>query len=420
MNLSRFPGFRPALRAARRVTVRLAVVGLVTSLPTLAAAQAAPSPAPPVDTLRRPLDFTSKGLVFSGSDGFSYFALRFRIQQWAAVSRDDGADGLSGSQFAIRRARLRFESVVWDPRFKVNVQLSFSRGDLDYENAEFPNVLRDATVSFQATPHLVLMGGQTKLPGNRQRVVSSGEQQFTDRSIVNGAFTIDRDMGLWATYSRTAAGAPVILSAAITSGEGRSVQTGNPGLSYTGRVEVHPLGAFTAGGDNYEGDLAREPAPKLALGLTLNHNEQAERAGGQLGKFLYEPRDQQVLLADALLKFRGFAAAVEHGHRWARDPITTDGVSTRAILAGSGTTAQASYLFPNDVEIGARWSTVDPQAAVRTVFERQRETSVVLTRYIRRHRVKLQLEGIRDDFRDGISGATRGGWTLRSSFEFGI
>ncbi|MBA3853754.1 MAG: porin [Gemmatimonas sp.] len=396
-------------------TFRSAVL-LLCALPALATAQTAA----PRDSARRPLDFTSKGLVFSGSDGFSYLALRFRIQQWAVFSKDDGADGLSSATMAIRRARFRFESVAWDPRFKVNVQLSFSRGDMDFENSGFPNVLRDATVSFQATPNLVIMGGQTKLPGNRQRVISSGEQQFPDRSIVNGAFTIDRDMGLWATYTRGRRTRPVILSAAVTSGEGGAIQTGNPGLSYTGRVELQPLGAFTGGGDNFEGDLVREPAPRLALGVTLNHNEQGERAGGQLGRFLYEPRDMDVLLADLLFKYRGFATAVEFGQRRAADPVTTSGALTRTILTGSGTNVQASYYFPRGFEIGARWSTVDPHRDVRGAFERQRQHSLVLTRYFQGHRVKWQNEAIRDEFRNGVTGATRGGWTARSSFEFGI
>lgn len=404
---------RPTLRAFRPFVFGAALLGV--ALPVVAAAQAAP-----VDSTRRPVDFTSKGLVFTGRDGFSYFALRFRIQQWAVFSSEDGDRGIGSSQMAIRRARLRFESVVWDPRLKVNVQLSFSRGDLDFENSEFPNVLRDASVSWQATPQLVLIGGQTKLPGNRQRVISSGEQQFPDRSIVNGAFTTDRDMGLWAIYTRGRQTRPLILSAAITSGEGRAIQTGNAGLSYTGRVEVQPLGAFTDGGDNFEGDLAREAAPHLALGVTLNHNEQAERTGGQLGAFLFDPRDQDVLLADVLFKFRGFSTSAEYGQRRAADPITTDGVTTKAVFTGSGTNVQAAYLFPSHWEVGARWSTVDPHGDVRAEFERQRQRSLVVTRYIRRHRVKWQAEGIRDDFRDGVSGATRGRWTFRSSFEFGI
>jgi hypothetical protein len=43
--------------------------------------------------------------------------------------------------------------------------------------------------------------GQTKLPGNNQRVVSSGSE-FTDRTINNSRFNIDRDFGLFLLFSR--------------------------------------------------------------------------------------------------------------------------------------------------------------------------------------------------------------------------
>jgi hypothetical protein len=43
--------------------------------------------------------------------------------------------------------------------------------------------------------------GQTKLPGNNQRVVSSGSLEFTDRTINNSRFNIDRDFGLFLDYS---------------------------------------------------------------------------------------------------------------------------------------------------------------------------------------------------------------------------
>lgn len=406
-------GFRRAPRALRPLSLLAALLGI--SLPVVASAQVARP-----DSTPRPVEFNSRGLVFNGSDGFSYFALRFRVQQWAAFATEDGQDGIAHSQLFIRRSRVRFQARVWDPRFTADVQLSFARGDLDFENSGIPNILRDAVVRWQATPRLELMGGQTKLPGNRQRVMSSGEQQFPDRSIVNGTFTLDRDMGVWAEYATGTEGFPVVLKGALTSGEGRAVNTGNAGIAYTGRVELLPLGAFLNGGDQFEGDLSREPEPRVAIGVTLSHNEQGERTGGQLGQYLFAPRDMDVAHADVLLKYRGFSFSTELMRRRAKDPITTDGLETRAVRVGSGVTAQAAYLFTNNVEVGARWSKVDPHRDIWAEMEAQRQVSGVLTRYIQGHRVKMHLEVLRDDFRDNLTGVTRGGWTARTSFEFGI
>lgn len=384
---------------------------------SLASAQAAGVPR---DSARPAVQFTDKGLVFNSADGFSYFALRFRVQNFAVLSTVDDQPSIAGSQFAIRRARLRFESVVWDPRLKVNVQLSFSRGDMDFENSGFPNVLRDAAVTWQATPRLSLMVGQTKLPGNRQRVVSSGELQFPDRSIVNSAFTLDRDAGVWVGYQALGAQLPFHLRAAITGGEGRNAAAGDAGLAYTGRVEVYPLGAFTGGGDYFEGDLLRETSPKLAVGVVFSHNEQARRTHGQLGKLLGEPRDMEIGIVDLLFKYRGFAASAELARRTSRDPITTLGTETRYVLSGDGVNVQASYLTRANIEPAVRYSVVNPHRDLAGVAERQRQMSFGLTRYLKGHRVKLQGELLRDDFRDAVTFATRGGWSLRTSLEVGI
>ncbi len=257
----------------------LCLLLLVLGVTRLGHAQAA------TDAVHRPaLEVGERGILVRGTDPFSYVAFRFRVQQLASATTESDDDlSIAATNFAVRRMRLRIESVLVDPRLRVNIQLSFSRGDQDFEASNFPNVLRDAYVTWQATPHLALVGGQGKLPGNRQRVNSSSELQFADRSIVNGAFTIDRDVGLFAHYSRMDAPLPFILRGAITSGEGRNPSPGSDGLAYTGRMELLPFGAFSGGGDYIEGDLRREPTPKLSIALGLSHNDRAIRTGGSSG-----------------------------------------------------------------------------------------------------------------------------------------
>ncbi len=376
------------------------------------------------DPTRRPtVEVGEKGILVRGTDPFAYVAFRFRIQQLAsATSESDDDLSIAATHFAVRRMRLRIESVLVDPRLKVNIQLSFSRGDQDFEASNFPNVLRDAYVTWQATPHLALVGGQGKLPGNRQRVNSSGELQFADRSIVNAAFTIDRDVGLFAHYTRMDAPLPFILRGAITSGEGRNPSPGSDGLAYTGRMELLPFGAFTGGGDYVEGDLRREPTPKLSVALGLSHNDRAIRTGGQLGRPLFAPRSMTTYLADVLFKYRGFAASAEVARRDAPDPITTDGSVTRYVLTGDGVTGQVSYLLRDGIEPALRVSMVSPKAelAGRAGADRQRQVGLGLTRYLNAHRVKWQGELLHDDYRNALTRATRGAWTLRSSIEVGI
>ncbi len=383
---------------------------------TPGAPSAAAAPKPTVE-------YGDRGVVFNAADGFSYLILRFRVQQLAQLTTvsDDDLD-IASANLAVRRMRLRLESVMWDPRLKVNVQLSFTRGDQDFEASNFPNVLRDAYVTFQATKRLALIGGQGKLPGNRQRVNSSSELQFADRSIVNGAFTIDRDVGLFANYVNMDAALPYVLRGAITSGEGRNPAVGSNGLAYTGRVELLPFGAFTGGGDYFEGDLRREPKPKLSVAFGMQHNDRAVRTGGQLGRPLLAPRSMNTYIADALYKHRGFAISAEVARRTAPDPITSDGTTTRFVLTGDGVTAQTSYLLKNNLEPALRFSIVTPNGEIAglTGADRQRQVGLGFTRYLKGHKVKVQGELLHDDFRNQATGVRRGSWALRSSMEVGI
>lgn len=79
------------------------------------------------------------------------------------------------------------------------VQLNGSNDDmestrnLDLDN---PGILRDAVLQWTFMPGTTLWFGQAKLPDNRERVVSSANQEFVDRSNLNRVFTIDRDIGI--------------------------------------------------------------------------------------------------------------------------------------------------------------------------------------------------------------------------------
>lgn len=86
----------------------------------------------------------------------------------------------------IRRLRLRFDGYVGDPKFLYAIQLSFSPGDVgEIHDGENINIIRDAVVFYRPNKRWNISFGQTKLPGNRQRVNSSGALQLTDRSINN-------------------------------------------------------------------------------------------------------------------------------------------------------------------------------------------------------------------------------------------
>jgi phosphate-selective porin OprO and OprP len=378
--------------------------------------------------------FFKKGKGFGMVTADSSFSLnfQFRMQNRATyVSKTEDDFDPESFEFRVRRLRFKFEGFVYDPKLTYYIQLSVSRGDMDWRVTDnsvinsSPNIVRDAIIYYSPTKRVRFGFGQTKLPGNRQRVVSSGDQQFVDRSLVNATFNIDRDFGFFAQY----AGDYFNLKGALTSGEGRnalpeSKSPSNKGLAYTGRIELLPLGKFTGNNDYIEGDLEREPSPKISIAATYSFNDQAVRAAGQLGNDLYQPRSISNFSADVLLKYNGWAFYNEYMKRDADNPITissTDPTKTRHIFTGDGFLTQLSYLFTNNFEVAGRLSRISPSRGIQDVEKQIQQVEVGVTKYLVGHRLKIQgniLHQTRNDLEtDSYSG---GLWSALFQIELGI
>lgn len=366
---------------------------------------------------------TSRGIVFSSPDASTRLTLRARMQnlvEIATVSTDDLA--AKSIFMAPRRVRLRLDGSVYDPRLTIKLQLSFSRRDQDFDDTQAANVVRDAIAYWRFNPSFQVGFGQTKLPGNRQRVVSSGDLQFAERSIVNNRFTFDRDQGVFARVDRQLGRARMNVQYAVSLGEGRNQPTQSPGLANTARVELLPLGAFTDGGDYFEGDILREPSPKLSFGASYGTNSRAVRTGGQLGTALWAPRSFETVYVDGLFKYRGFAAYAEFASRSADDPITTrQGSANRYIYTGTGRLLQASY-FLHSWEPAVRYAQTSPDRAIEGQIGAvvQEHKSIGITRYFNRHRVRLQGEITHNATRDPLSGLRASNYLFRLNSEVGF
>lgn len=340
------------------------------------------------------------GLGFSTPDSSYSVNIRFRIQNRFLMNTASGEDLQPASWEArVRRCRLGLTGHVINAKWTYYMQLSFSRGDMDWSDVDAslqntsPNVVRDAMIFYRPMKNLQLGFGQGKLPGNRQRVISSGAQQFYDRSIVNVNFTLDRDFGFFVNYTADLGHNVLLLAkAAITSGEGRNSVISNQGLAYTGRLELLPLGAFTDGGDYFEGDVAREPKPKFSIAGGYQLNDLAVRSGGQLGRDLMTTKSFNVYLADMVFKYRGVALSSEYIRRDTDgSPVMTgsDG-RTRNIITGDGINTQLSYCFKNRFEIALRHSLVSPHRDLLTRVRQNEQYGLGVSKYLNRHKVKVQ------------------------------
>jgi hypothetical protein len=340
-----------------------------------------------------------KGLQVMSKDSTFYINFRFRMQNKLGYYSKSATDlGVDRWEARVRRLRLRFDGYLLTPKLDYSIQLSFTRGDQDFENSGVANIVRDAIIYYRPTPKLHFGFGLNKLPGNRQRVNSSGQLQFAERSIVNSALTIDRDFGIKVYYYGDFGGKfHYNLKGAITTGEGRSANFTNDGLAYTGRVEILPLGKFLANGDYSEGDLEREPTPKLSIAGGYCFNHKALRTGGQLGQFLYAERSMGTLITDVLFKYKGWAYAAEYLRRTASNPFTmNDEGDMRYVFVGQGTNHQVSYVFPKMYELAFRYSWLQPDKKIASVATTQEMVELGATKYLRKHRIKLQISAFYD------------------------
>jgi phosphate-selective porin OprO/OprP len=353
-------------------------------------------------------NFTN-GIGFASPDSAYSLNIRFRMQN-RALMNTKSADDLHPSSYEarVRRCRLVFTGHVVDPRLSYYLQLSFSRGDMDWtvedetsQNVS-PNVVRDAVIYYKATKNWQIGLGQTKLPGNRQRVNSSGALQFYDRSLVNANFTTDRDFGLFSIYKiQSPGGFTTLVKTTISSGEGRNSNRSNFGLAYTGRIEFLPLGVFTGGGDYFEGDVNREEKPKLSIGGAYMLNDLAVRTGGQLGDDLGGQRSFSLYIADLMFKYRGFCIASEYIRRDANNPyvVGKDNVK-RLITTGDGINNQISYCFKSRWEIALRQTLISPHRDVLADFNQAEQYGAGITKYLNHHKVKAQFNILYNRERD--------------------
>ena len=245
-----------------------------------------------------------------------------------------------------------------------------------------------------------LWAGQTKLPGNVERVVSSANMQLIDRSLLNSRFNIDRDLGIQLRH-KTDLGNSFLMreKLSVSQGEGRNVSEGNQGgLQYTARLEFLPFAEFKSKGDYSQSDLKREEKPKLMMGFTYNFNQNAVKERSGLGDYMFRSdgslyeTDQTTLFADTMFKYNGFSFMGEYAKRTAENPIATDidGITPtgNVVLTGNALNLQAGYLFKSNYEIAARFTGTNYESITNRDPERQYTLGV--NKFIVGHKLKVQ------------------------------
>lgn len=365
-----------------------------------------------------------KGIGITSPDSIFNLNIRFRLQN--RITYYNNEDENESYEGQIRRLRLRFDGYVGNPKFLYAIQLSFAPGDVgELKDGENINIIRDAVVMYRPNKKWNISFGQTKLPGNRQRVNSSGALQLSDRSINNSKFTIDRDFGIQIHQMNEYKDKfSYNLKAAASTGEGRNI-TGNAdtGLAFTGKVEVLPFGSFKKDGTYFEGDILRETKPKLMVSAAFQQNNRAMRTQGQLGNDLYEERTMKSVLADMMFKYNGWAAMMSYMSRaTTKNPVTysSDLSNFNYVFTGNGFDYQLSYAFKNKYEFIGRYSIQSPNKAIQLYAPKIKQYTLGVTKYIWEHSFKLQAEVSYDNLLNNTTHNTKDNVYVRFQVEMGI
>lgn len=364
-----------------------------------------------------------KGLGLTSPDSIFQLNIRFRMQNRATFNHfEDGEESIDAQ---VRRLRLRFDGYVGSPDFMYSIQLSFAPEDVgELEEGKNINIIRDAVIVYKPTDHWDFSFGQTKLPGNRQRLNSSGALQLTDRSINNSRFNIDRDFGIQVHNTNEFEDKlSYNFRGAVSLGDGRNwTDNEDTGIALTGKAEIYPFGAFKKTGAYFEGDLMRETKPKLMLSGAFHQNNQAKRERGQTGNELFEQRTMRSTFADMIFKYDGWALMSSYMNRTAKNPITVnpeDENDVRYVFVGQGVDIQGSYLFRNNYEIIGRYSNQWVDKEIRAFEPNTQQFSLGLTKYIWEHAFKLQAEATYE-MKDYFLVKNTNNWYIRFQVEIGI
>ncbi|GAB4202779.1 MAG: porin [Sandaracinaceae bacterium] len=379
-----------------------AVTEAVTETETQAATEAEPELEPEPEAETETEDPTppvsaewGRGLTFHSDDDLFSLQIRGRLQAQAFVESAVSTSDPASVDFMIRRARLTFRGHFLDPSIEYYVQLGLAPRDME---PDLLIPLRDAQIAWTGLRDLSIRAGVMKVPFSRERVISSGNLQLVDRSIVNAELSLDRDNGIQ-LYSNDLFGLGGYLGyqLGVFGGDGRLRANNDLGLLYVARVQVQPFGRFDD--QLSEADLTRSGQPRLSIGLGFAYNEDTNRRRRtttdfyQAARFSYFHGE-----ADLIFKIAGFSLQSEFLLRQVDGPAqvttTIDGMDVTETAGNSvGWFAQAGYLFDfAPVEIAARFADVYPIGAV-TANHAAREITVGLNWYPMGHDLKLQLDG---------------------------
>jgi hypothetical protein len=234
--------------------------------------------------------------------------------------------------FRVRRAKTKFEGNIFEKEFKYLVLLSWANGG--------DNIVEEAYFTWAKYQEINVSGGQNKVPFEYQFNVSSGKQQFVDRSVVSNTFNQGWGKGIWVNGQIGKDTPWVKYWFGIYNGKlraqndfrnqdlaisadafGTGVGAVDADLMPALRVETHPLGNVA---DDMTDFRTREESKKVlfSVGVALNwfisrfSNTDLRPTGASPGSGRSQTGQDTInLTLDGHFRFYGLSVNIEYIHR---------------------------------------------------------------------------------------------------------
>jgi hypothetical protein len=338
----------------------------------------------------RVIEYGPKGLDIRSRDGNYHAHIEWRAQ--LRFTERDFDDPIAPNpevkigDFVVSRARFKLGGHAYRPWLSYYFEYDFPR-----------SALLDLRFTLQASDELRLRVGQWKIPYNRERVDSSGKQQFAERSIVTPWFTLDRQQGA-ALFGRLWEGtrADSWYNVGIFSATGRGGTGGVEQPMVLGRWQWNFLKRDLPFSQSDIGYRDKPAATLSVAGASWQgpYTTFSTKGGGALPG--YEVGDS----ARYKVRQAMFETAYQHrGFSWQQEYHwkTVDDTSIGVVTDLYGWYAQVGYFFhalfekfPKPLEIGFRVAEVDPDTS--TSDDAENEWTVVFNWFFAGHRNKLTFD----------------------------
>lgn len=311
--------------------------------------------------------------------------------------------------FQARRLRMKIGGHGYKPWLKYYFEVDFqpTRDSRESSSKSSARVI-DWRIDITKHKKIALRVGQWKVDYNRERVDSSGRQQFVERSIVNRVFTIDRQVGV-SVRGHLFEGTPADLRyfVGVFTGEGRGVANDDSKLMYTARVQWNFLGRDLK---FRQTDVERTELPTASLAFgAAKHTGVCTRWSssgcGNLDGFasadVAERGQFRIYQAveEFAFKYQGFS--VQQEFHWKRVMDRMEEVnSARHDSDLYGAYVQTGYFFseifdcvPEELELAFRYAWVrEPNEADRLVENTRQEFTGGANWFFNGHNNKLSLD----------------------------